>query len=490
MEEKSLQEQAVKGIAWSATRLWGRQLITFFVFLLLSRLLGPEAFGLVALASVFTAFVRIFLDQGFGAAIIQRSDLEPEHLDTAFWFGIVVGLALTLGGIAAANLIAQLFEEPQLAPIVRWLSLTFLIAALSSTQIAILRRDLAFKSLAVRSTVATVGGGIVAVSFAFLGFGVWSLVAQNLVGSLLGVIFLWRASHWRPGFNFSKRHLSELYGFGLNVIGIKVLDFFNRRSDDFLIGYFLGPVALGYYTIAYRLLLVMLQLLTGITTAVSFPTFSRLQKEPERMRSAFYKVTKVTSLIAFPAFVGILIVAPELVDVLYGSEWAPSVPVMQILALIGILSSVTLFNNTVMKAAGKPSWQLAIMSINMVFAVIGFLIVVRFGIVAVAAAYVITGYLLAPLAYFAVHRLIRIDLRTYLLQYAIPLVGSLGMVAIVMALKQVLGEALNIHLRLSIYVVAGAITYLAFVLLADRSMARQGLDYVGLIFPKLKLSRT
>ena len=146
----NLREKAAQGVAWSIIQKWGREVITFVTFIALSRLLPPDAFGLVAMAAVFTAFIEIFLDQGFGAAIVQRSDLERAHLDSAFWTNVLTGILLTMGSIAASGFVADFYQEPRLAAILRWLSLSFILVALSSTQIAILQRRLSFKSLAAR----------------------------------------------------------------------------------------------------------------------------------------------------------------------------------------------------------------------------------------------------------------------------------------------------------------------------------------------------
>ena len=484
----SLRQQAAKGVVWSVIQKWGRESISFLSFVALSRLLPPEAFGLVALASVFTIFVKVLLDQGFSAAIVQRADLEREHLDTAFWISVLAGIMLTAGGIAASGLLAAFFEEPRLAPVLRWLSLSFIFGALSSTQIAILQRKLAFKTLAARSLAATMVGGVVGVSMAFAGFGVWSLVAQSLAIGLAGAIILWRTSDWRPGFNLSKKHYRDLFAFGAPVVGNNILKASFRRSDVFLIGYFLGPTLLGYYTIGYRLVLVMMRLVAGIINSVAFPTFSRLQRKPERMRRAFYNVTQYASLLAFPIFIGLAALAPELVPALFGEKWAPSIPVMQILALIGILQSAFVFNGSVMRACGKPSWQFGITLLTSICSVIGFLLVVRLGIVAIAASFVIVGYLLAPISYAAVRRLIQVDFRTYLGQFAFPLFASLIMVIVILGLKYLFGiQELNLYLRLSILIAAGGLTYLLVIVLTARSLTREILELANLVLPGWKL---
>lgn len=488
----SLRQKAVNGVVWSVIQKWGREAISLLILVALARLLEPEAFGLIALATVFTTFVEIFLDQGFGAAIVQRTEIDREHLDTAFWIGLLFGVILTVISIASAGLVAGFFDEPDLAPVLRWLSITFILGALSSTQMAILQRNLAFKSLAARSMTAKIGGGIVGVSLAFAGFGVWSLVAQKLAAGLVGIIVLWRASDWRPGFKLSREHFRELFTFGVSITGNKVMIYLGRRSDDFLIGYFLGTTLLGYYTIGYRLLLVVIRVVTGITNAVAFPTFSRLQQNPKRMLRAFYHVTQYTSLLAFPVFIGLAILAPELVPAIFGEEWAPSIPVMQVLALMGILQSVLVFNGSVIRASGKPSWEFGILLLTSLFSVIAFLFVVRWGIVAVAAAYVIVGYLLAPISYVALRRLIQIDFGTYFKQFVAPLTASLIMVIVVMGMKYVLkDQGLNLYLQLFVYIMAGALTYLLVIQLIAPSLSRQALELVNIALPdwKIKMNR-
>ncbi len=483
----SLREKAAKGVLWSVIQKWGREIITFLTFIALSRMLPPEAFGLVALATVFTAFIQIFLDQGFSAAIMQRAEIESEHLDTAFWTSVLIGILLTIVSIALAGVVAAFFDEPRLTPVLRWLSISFVVIAFSSTQIAILQRELAFKNLAARSLTATVIGGIVGVGMAYTGYGVWSLVGQNLATGMVAAIVLWRVSDWRPGFHFSVKHFKDLFGFGMSIVGNKVLVFFNRRSDDLLIGYFLGPTFLGYYTIGYRLLLVMIRLVTGITNSVAFPTFSRIQHKPERMRRAFYNVTQYTSLLAFPAFIGVAVLAPELVEAFFGKQWAPSVPVMQILALFGILQSVLVFNGSVIKASGKPAWYFGIVLLTSVLSVIGFLIAVRWGIVAVAASLVIVSYLVAPASFIVMHKLIRIDFRTYLRQFVAPLSASLLMLAVLLGLQYLLSDqGLNLYLELFILITTGVLTYLVVIGLTARELPRQVLELVSLALPEWK----
>lgn len=469
----SLRQKAIKGAIWSAAQSSGSQVFSSVIFFLLARLLEPEIFGLVALASVFLAFVQVFLDQGFAEAIVQRSEVDAEHLDTAFWTNLSVGLLLTIISISVASLVANVFNEPRLTPIIRCLSLGFLFSSLGSVQEAILTRKFAFKSLAARSLASTFSGGLVGVVMAFLGFGVWSLVGQQLTNGSVSVLALWRASDWRPGFRISLRHGKELLAFGINVAGFNVLNFFNRRSDDLLIGYFLGSVMLGYYTVAYRLLLIMTQLLISTITKVALPTFAKLQNEPERLRTAFYKVTRLTSVIAFPIFLGVAALAPEIVRVFFGEKWIPSVPVMQVLTLIGPLHLILYYNSSVMMALGKPSWRLWIQLANAASNVIAFVLVVRWGITAVAAAYVIRGYLLSPISVWAIHKLIYVNVFSYLRLYVVPAIASLVMVIAILAAKYLLQDFINIYVILVISGGMAILIYGALILLISPKLSRE-----------------
>ncbi|WGV27607.1 MOP flippase family protein [Halotia branconii] len=472
-QSSNLRQKAVKGLVWSAIESWGSQVISFGVFFLLARQLEPKAFGLVALASVFLSFIQLFVDQGLSTAIIQRQELEPEHLDTAFWTNIGISTLLLILSILCASLVADFFNQSALTPIIRWLSFSFLFSALSSVQQAIFQRKLAFKALAIRTLSAVIAGGIVGVTMVFTGFGVWSLVGQQLANGLVQVFTLWGVSDWRPRFKFSAKHFQELFSFGINEVGFNVFNFFSRRGDDFLIGYFLGPIALGYYSVAYRILLVMTQLLISTTSKVALPTFSKIQHDPERMRRAFYSVTQLSSFIAFPMFLAVAALSPELIKAMFGSQWLPSVPVMRVLTFVGLLQSVSFFNNSVILALGKPSWRLGITVLNSVANVMSYILVVKWGIIAVASAFVIRAYLFSPIPVWMIHKLIHINLTTYLQQYITPLISSLVMVVMILGIKYFLGTSINLYLVLTICIVFGTVIYVAMIRLSAPSLFKK-----------------
>jgi len=478
-----MQQKMVKGVLWTAIQSWGSQFMTLLVFLLLARLLAPEDFGLVSFASVFISFLYILQDQGFSQAIIQRQNLDPEHLDTAFWTNIGIGMLLTLICVTSAGLVGTWFNQPQIAPLLRWLSLNFILSSLNSVQQAILQRNFDFKPLALRTLLATLASGMVGVSMALTGFGIWSLIAQQLTRQFVKVLVLWQVSDWRPGFRVSIQHFRDLFAFGINLTGINALYFLNTRSDDFLIGNFLGPVALGYYSVAYRLPIVAMEVLTSVKSQVTMPAFSRLQEEPERVQRGFYKITQLTSVLAFPAFIGLAVVAPEVVLSLFGNQWIPSIPVLQVLSLSALLFAIQGFSGNVITALGKPSWSLKANLLNSVVNVIGFALTVRWGIVAVAVAFVVGSYLVSPVRFLMVRKLAGIETAAYLQQLTIPLLGSLIMAGTILGAKYFVADRFVAPVRLAIYVAIGTIVYGSIVILLMPKLIQQARTLVAMALP-------
>jgi len=469
-----LRDRAVRGVAWSALRNWGSRAINFIVFAVLARLLATEAFGLVSLAGAYIAFVRVFVDQGFADAIIQRDELDDAHRDTAFWVNLGLSIVFTGASIAAAPWIAQLFDAPDLEGVIVWLSPSFMLAALAGVQEALFERSLDYQTLAVREFVAAVVGGIVGVGMAFGGFGVYSLVGMLLAERTAAVVVLWAASPWRPGLRVRMQPFRDLFAFGINVVGSNLLGYVNRRADNLIIGYALGAGPLGFYEIAYQLFMAGTHLITNAVSSVAFSTFSRMQRDPARMRQGFYTATRMVCLVAFPAFFGAALVAPELIGTIFGDKWLPlSAQTFQVLSFVGVLHAAFYFNASVMMASGKPQWRLLIGVVNAVTNVIAFALVVQWGIVAVAAAFVLQSYVFAPLPLSLVRRLIGIEWREYLSAYGPPLLGTLAIAAVVQGVKWGLAGAGGDVAVLALAIPLSAVAYVATIALVAPKRLKQ-----------------
>ena len=437
----SLRAHAAKGVFWIAASNWGDQFARLLVFAILSRLLDPEAFGLVALATVFIGFTEVIAEQGFVEALIQRKHLRPAHLDTAFWTSIGFGVLLAAALAALAVPIAMLLGDESLAPVLAVMSLVIPISGCSLVQRAILTREMAFRSLALRSLIAIGVGSVCGVSAALLGFGVWSLVVQIFAVQFTAAVVLWTVANWRPRLKFSYSHFRELFRFGKHVVGFRLLNYSNRNADNFIIGAALGPVSLGYYVVGYRILRLVIQITSNLIDKVAFPLYARLQDERDRFRRAYYKSASFAALVAFPAFIGILVLAPEIVLVLFGHKWSESVPVMQVLSVLGIIRSLSYLNSSTLTSLGKPSWRVVIVGITTILSVSAFLLVVRYGIVAVAIAAVCVELVVTPMSYWAVNRIVTIDFKAYFTHIKGPVLASVVLAAVMSVLRYMFRDA-------------------------------------------------
>jgi O-antigen/teichoic acid export membrane protein len=331
----------------------------------------------------------------------------------------------------------------------------------------------------MRSLLASLGGGGVGIGLAVLGAGAWALVAQQLVAGAVSVVALWTLSPWRPSRSFSSAQFRELFPFGLNIVGSDLLTFLSRNGDNFLIGAVLGTTPLGFYAVGYRLLDVTQVLLINVARKISFPAFSRLQHDRERMVRAYLTVTRATSAIILPGYVGMALVALELVPVLFGGRWQASGQVAAVLFLIGPVLSLQAFSGSYLNAVGRPDVTLRFRLITTATNVAGFLIAVPFGIVAVAAAFVIRGYVLLPLNLYWMRVHGGVPPRAYLAQLKGTGFATLLMAMAVTGTRLLAGSALGPAALLAAQVVVGAVTYAAGMWLVDRRTVGELAELTG-----------
>lgn len=478
-------ERATKAAGWAAIQAWISRIVSLIVFVLLARLLEPQDFGLIAMSAIFINLVQVLLDQSLGAAIIQQPEVTPDHLDTAFWINLFLGCGLLVTIVVLAEPISMLMKEPALATCIRWLSITFVLGALGSVHQAIMTRHFRFKALALRSMIATLASGAVAVVMAWLGYGVWSLIIQSLLYSALGTLLVWRGCEWRPRFHFVWLHAVQFWNFAVHTVSARIVDFFSSRILDLLIGYIFGSIVLGYYAVGYRLVMVLNQMTTQVTSQISLSTFSRLQHDPDRLRRAFYEATQLTCLIAFPLFIGLSLLAESVVVVVFGAKWTSAVPYLQILAFQGILLSITYFFGTALLAQGKPSWWLFLTVIDVILRLIAVIVSVQYGALTVVIAFTIATFMTLPIGFMLVRRLLAITLRDYVRNYKAPFWGTFFMVCIIFALQTLSGFAnLSPEAKLIMGGLVGVVTYLMGAAIADLPALKRVVSTVAIVISR------
>ena len=416
-----LRSKVLSGLAWKALSQILLQFSRFAVALVLARLLTPHDWGLAAMVLVFSGFVVVFTDNALGTALIQRRELAEADRSTVFWVGVTVGLVLTLAGIALAGPFAAFYGEPEVEPLFAVMSLTFIVGALGTTQNALLVREMRFRALELRLIASTFVGAAVGVGIALAGFGAWAIVAQQLTSVAVATVLVWGVTPWRPAFVFSWQSLRSLGSFTANVFGQNLLYQAGRNLDNLLVGRFLGASALGIYGLAYNIMLVPFSRIAAPLQQVLFPAFSRMQNDRAALASAWVRVTRLVGALSMPSLVGLVIVAPDFVAVVLGERWADAAPVIQILALAGLIQSLQTLNGEILMAVGRANVLFRFTIVWFVGTLGAVAFGIQWGIVGVATCYTVVIALIEPLNAYLTARALGVPVSRFF--------GALGGVA-------------------------------------------------------------
>lgn len=434
----SLVQKTISGTKWSAISQFGRQGLGFVVTAILARFVSPDAYGLLGMALVVTGFIAIFKDLGTSSALIQRKELSDDLISSIFWVNVLFGL-LSTGVVAViAPWVAIFYREPQVVPILRVLSFSFVVSGLSIAQQALLTRQMAFDKLAHIELASSAVGAVVGIGMAACGMGVWSLVGQALCGSIVITILLWIASPWRLQRRLDWTEVRSVASYSLNLSGFNVFNYFVRNADNLIIGRYLGATALGYYSLAYRLMLYPLQNISGVLGRVLFPTFVQMQDNNARFRRAYLRVCASISVIIFPFMLGLLAVAEPFIAVVFGPRWMPVATLLMILAPVGMAQSIGTTVGHIYKAKGRTDWMFHWSIFSGIITVLFFILGLRWGVVGVAAAYAIRNFLLIYPNYAIPFKLIELPVRDLVVALWLTLRISLVMAAGVATLRVVL----------------------------------------------------
>jgi O-antigen/teichoic acid export membrane protein len=394
--EEGLRGKVFKGLAWKAVSQVVLQLSRLLTIVILARLLDPRDYGLAGMVLVISSLVQIFSDLALGSALVQRKLISEQDRSTVYWTTAATGLLFTFIGVGLSWPVASFYGEPAVQPLFAVFSLSFFITALSSTQAALLTRDMNFRSLELRQMISYAVGAVVGVVTAALGYGAWAIILQQLTLAATSTVLLTLLTRWRPRLIFSLTSLRNLGGFGLNVFGTRLLFYANRNADNILIGRYLGPAALGLYALAYNVMLVPFSQIASPIQEVLFPAFSKVQDDVSKIASAWIRVNRVVGAISIPSLAGLIVVAPDFVAVVLGSRWSAVTPVIQILCWVGILQSLQRLNSSILEARNKTGVLLRYSIIALVASLAGFVGGLHWGVVGVAAGYAVSSTVVEP----------------------------------------------------------------------------------------------
>lgn len=383
-ETRNLTQRTIAGMLWLASGKAAYAVLQLAVLAVLARLVTPADFGVVSAAFVVISFSAIVSQLGLGPALVQRPDLEPRHVDTAFTSSVLFGLLL--GGVlwAVAPLVADFFRTPGVAPVMRALAWVFPLQGLGTAAESLARRDLRFRWLAMLDATAYgLGYGVVGVALALAGWGVWALVAGEISEAVFRSVILLR-SRARPRLMLERRALSELLYFGSGFTIAKVANFFAVNGDNLVVGRMLGAAALGLYGRAYQLMSAPAASFGTVLDNVLFPAMARVQRDLPRLRMAYRHGISLVAVVVLPVTVVLFLLAPEFVRVVLGPRWGDVVLPFQILAAGMVLHTTSKLGDSLVRATGavyRRAWRQGVFA---GLVIVGSIIGQRWGIAGVA----------------------------------------------------------------------------------------------------------
>ena len=382
------------GVLWkSGTRIVAEG-TRFALIVVLAHLLTPSDYGIAGMALVATSFVGLFTDPALGAALIQRPTIDEKDRSTVFWMAVGIGTALTILGVAFSGAVASFFGEPQVRSLFAVTSLCFLVTSLAVAHRALLTRQLAYRSLEIREMISILSGAAVAVVVALGGFGPWAIVSNFVTYAAVSTVLAWLLLDWRPRAGFSLERARRLSGFSTRVFGATILSWGNQNLDNTLVGRFLGASALGAYSLAYNAVQMPRRIVAMTVHQAVGPAFSRIQEDRERLERAFLRTRRLSVALVAPALLGLIIVAPDLVPLVFGDQWHAAILPLQLLSLGGIAVSLNTLNWSLLQAAGEARALLRLTTLESAVTWAAFVAGLPWGIVGVAGFYAGARWLL------------------------------------------------------------------------------------------------
>ena len=376
----SLKDKAVKGVGWSFIDNIASQGIAFLVGLILARILTPSEFGVLGMVTIFIALSNSIIDSGFSSALIRKRDANSTDYSTVFIFNLVVSIILYFTLYLSSPIISDFFREPQLIAITRVLGLLLIINALGIIQRTLLNVEVDFKTQTKISVIASLVSAVIGIGMAFYGYGVWSLVGQQLSRQTVNSILLWCYSSWRPQLVFSLKSFKELFGFGSKLLVSGLLDTGFKNIYYIVIGRFYTADQLGQYARAEQFNIIFSSNLTNIVQRVSYPVLSSIQDEQDRLREAYRRVIKTTMMVTFACMFGLAAIAKPLILILIGDQWIQAVKYLQIICFSGMLYPLHAINLNMLQVKGRSDLFLKLEIIKKCLALFPILLGIFLGI--------------------------------------------------------------------------------------------------------------
>lgn len=377
----SLRSKTVKGVVWSSIERFSTQGVQFLIMIIMARLLTPKDYGLIGMLAIFLAVAQSLIDSGFSQALIRKQDRTDVDNSTVFYFNIVVSSALYLILFIAAPFVADFYNQPELTSVMRVVCLGVILNSLAVVQRALLTVRIDFKTQAKASLSAAVISGCIGIVLAYCGFGVWSLVVQQLLNLSVNTLLLWIFSKWRPIAVFSWKSFHELFAFGSKLLASGLLDTLYRNIYPIVIGKLFSASSLGHYTRAHQFSEFPSSNVTGIIQRVTYPILCGIQDETERLEAVYRKFLKLSAFIIFPLMIGLSAVARPFIDIALGAQWGFCGQLLKIICFAMMWYPIHAINLNLLQVKGRSDLFLRLEIIKKILGITVLCITAPFGLV-------------------------------------------------------------------------------------------------------------
>lgn len=401
----SLKKQAVSGVFWTFTQQFSMQVINFGVQIILARLLMPEVFGLVAMLTVFVSIGQTLMDGGMTSSLIRTKNPDQLDYSTVFLTNLMVSIAIYLIIFLAAPAIASFYDQEILKNLLRVYALTFVIRSLVAVHTAKLTKEMNFKTQMKLQVPSTIVGGVVGVSMALGGFGVWSLVWLSLSQAIVFTIQNWIFIRWRPSIVFNKRRFKYHLNFGYKLTLSGLLDTIYNNAYRIVIGKFFSPSSVGFFNQAETMRLFPVEQISIVMDKVTYPLFSNIKSDIQ-LKSAYRSTMQLALFVVTPIMLILILVATDFFVFVFGEKWLPSVPYFQILAIASIVRPISSYNLNLLKVKGRSDLFLKLEVVKKIIGIAVIAIALPFGIMALVVSLTVISYFFTAINMFFSGKLI------------------------------------------------------------------------------------
>ncbi len=431
--------------------------------MVLARLLIPQDYGLIGMATAVTGFVTLFKDLGLSMATVQQEEINHEQVSNLFWVNLVLSFITTLIVVAIAPVIAWFYNEPRLIGITLVLAIGFIIGGLGVQHSALLNRQMQYKVLMFNDVLSMLLGIASAIVAAWYGLGYWALVIMSLVSGIVSTVVVWTACSWRPGLPQRRNGTRAMLAFGGHLTGFSTVNYFARNLDNVLIGKYWGAQQLGLYAKAYQLLLLPLNQINAPISSVAVPTLSRLQSDPQQFRNYYLKALSIVAFLTMPIITFMVVASEEIIGLLLGSQWREASVMFQLLSISALVQPICNTTGWIYISTGRSDRMLKWGLFSSSWIVASFFVGLPHGASGVAFSYAIAMLLQAiPCIYFATRgtSITMLDVLQAVMQ---TFISSFVAAAVVFGIKITIGSSLPIWTAIIIYSAVMSLIYLLFM---------------------------